>query len=333
MKRYQQYLSVLILAILVGVYSVHTRRENDIGCSADVLVARAMKADTTTARVAHTQSTAYRNGETQKAHFTVLHRSGADKTKCTDGPASGAWWLTRGDSSYIYLPNRHRLMVSRLKHLLTDNERTELLLRNYRARYLGTGWIGGRSAYIVRLSSPQRQRPSRELWIDRASCVILRSIDYSYSGEKRSDVVIEQMDCASTVDQKEFQLPSAKSVEYATCCRPATLAELTRIMGFTVGMPHYLPQGYEFEGCHLYDLDCDRGERAALLTYTDGLSTISIFQSHDPHGDASARSGCFRTSTCCVAETGQIRRGGRKVVVIADLPSSEVRRITESVAP
>jgi len=52
--------------------------------------------------------------------------------------------------------------------------------------------------------------------------------------------------------------------------------ELSKLTGFKVVIPTFIPEGYILEGCYLYQCGC--GVDMAHLRYFDGLNSISIFE-------------------------------------------------------
>jgi hypothetical protein len=120
--------------------------------------------------------------------------------------------------------------------------------------------------------------------------------------------------------------------------RPMSFAELSKAVGFRVRRPRYLPDGYKLDSCRLYRCPYGCCPNSALVRYTDGLNSISIFEMG---GDMS----CMKSGSCCsssskggscVVQDGDkagtvvISRNGIEFTIIADLSRSELRKIADS---
>ncbi|MCL4552358.1 MAG: hypothetical protein M1305_02215, partial [Candidatus Marsarchaeota archaeon] len=122
-------------------------------------------------------------------------------------------------------------------------------------------------------------------------------------------------------------------------CRSAKSMDLFKALGFPVRVPKYVPAGYEIEGYHLFNSQCNCNHRSAQVTYTDGLNVISIFQTPNMisckdgtcnKANCGNSKGCA-VSNCDVARTGLIAISDRTIVVVGDLLPEDVKRIAESV--
>jgi negative regulator of sigma E activity len=186
--------------------------------------------------------------------------------------------MTRDGKSYTYLPKGKRLLVTETSRLLTDKDRTALLLDNYDLGCVGMDTIAGRAAYVVEIAARGSDHPSKKLWIDRTNSTILRTDDYSASGDKRGSTEMNSVSFSTKINPRTFALPSAKSIHYVMLCKSGESADIFKGVGFPVAMPAYVPKGYKLEGYHLLYSTCSCGHRSAQLTYTDGLNVISVFQ-------------------------------------------------------
>lgn len=79
---------------------------------------------------------------------------------------------------------------------------------------------------------------------------------------------------------------------------------------------------------------CACGHHAAQLSYTDGLNTISVFQT--PNVQCKETSCTMDGGKCVMRESqiarlGQVQRDGKTVVVVADILPEQIRKIAESV--
>src|SRR4029078_7187727 len=63
---------------------------------------------------------------------------------------------------------------------------------------------------------------------------------------------------------------------------PLPRQEIARRVGFEVLLPRYVPPGYRLTGSFVNRDKCACGDEAARSEYSDGLSTISVFQCGHP---------------------------------------------------
>lgn len=325
---------IALVAVLAAAGVVYLRQLED-GVDASDLFARTLAAQESLTYIAETTTTTRYAGRRITTRATVYRRGASERIEYPDASQQGAWAITRGRTTFTCLPGQDLLLENTADSLLTSPQRTALLQANYRARMEGSDLVAGRMARVLRITPRKAPGPSRKIWVDAERLVVLRSIDYSASGQARTEMEVLSIDCDARIDAARFAAPAnaaGQRIAVTTPSRPHRLGNALRIQ---VGKPSYLPRGYSLDGCYLFNCQCGCGHRAAQLTYTDGLGMISIFQ---VHGDVSCSSGsCGENGQGCiiqdseVARLGQVERGGKSVVVVADLPPEEIRRVAESV--
>jgi hypothetical protein len=114
-------------------------------------------------------------------------------------------------------------------------------------------------------------------------------------------------------------------------------SELSKVVDFTVKTPRYVPKGYKLDGYRLYNCPCGCGHKSAYIRYTNGLDSISVFETL-------GSSGCARDDKCrtrghedtCVVEdsargrVATLSSGGKLFTVIGDLSRSDLEKIARS---
>ena len=221
------------------------------------------------------------------------------------------------------------------RQLLADKQRVRLLLENYRARIEGGETVAGRAAYVVSLSPRRASGPSKRLWIDAERYTVLKSVDYSASGKPRAEMEVASVSYNAEIDRTRFELPEDDGLERVDVTAPRDRRQLSQELGISVQEPSYVPKGFVIEGSYLFNCPCGCNHRSAQLTYTDGLNTISVFQT--PAGVTCSSTACRQSGHDCIiqesemARLGQINRADKSVAVVADLLPDEVRKIAESV--
>ncbi len=337
MSKQMRLIAIFVVAILALVGVFCARKASKVRVDVNRLVVNALFNDDHGEYIAQVSTETLYNGTSVKTSATVFHCGKVEKIESTGSSGSTIWSMTQNGNSYTYLPDGNKLLVSEPSRLISEKERAELLLRNYRAECLGMDEAASRSAYVVRLSPIYRGNPSKKLWIDAKNYTILQSVDYSADGQQRGSTMVEKIDFNVKVDLRKFILPSRKSVEFVRVCRSGDTMNLFKDLGFSVGTPHYVPSGYKLEGYHLFNCQCRCGHHAAQLTYTDGLNVISVFQTPTMKScpgckmSVSEKNDKCVGASCGMAMTGQVARRDKSIIVVGDLLPEDIRKIAQSV--
>ncbi len=289
--------------------------------------------------IAQVETTVRYAGRTVRSRAMVAHSGERERVEQLNGDARGSWSLTEPGRSYTYLPTVRTLLITETGRVLSEREKTRLLLANYEAQYQGTEQVAGRDAYVVRLAPRRGEGPSKTLWIDRRRHNVLRSTDYGASGDERGGTKTLKIAYDVRPDAARMDPAHADAAKKVFVCKSTEPAALAKALGLPVRLPKHLPKGYALDGYHLFNSQCNCGHRSAQLTFTDGLNVISVFET--PRDSACRGANCDMASAggvnactvqgCDAAQAGRIVRSDRTVVVVADLPAREIRRIVESV--
>ena len=214
----------------------------------------------------------------------------------------------------------------------------DLVLRNYQAVLAGQEQILGRQTDVVTLQPRHGSGPSRKLWIDRATGVVLRTEQYNSGGKMVSRSLYLSVDWKANPPDSLFTIPEGwKQVNAPLQAeRHWEKGELSKRLGFTVREPGYLPQGFVLDGFHL--VLRPNAQPSAHIRYVDGINSISLFEHRCPPGRGRGfqwgrrmgrRGNCeFFTSSegnVLVKEVGGIR-----FIVVGDLPEDELQKVINS---
>ncbi|MEN6581264.1 MAG: sigma-E factor regulatory protein RseB domain-containing protein [Armatimonadota bacterium] len=273
-------------------------------------------------------------GKIVKSRARVLRDGSSERIDYLSPMQKGMWVTTVGNTTHTYLPNRKQFLSSTSDVCLPDAEKVKTLLHNYSARIEGTGTIAGRPTYQISLQPLTGNGPSKKIWIDREYYTILKSIDYSIKGEPLSEMQVTNINYNFRCSPSKFDVACPNGATPVTIAVPMRLDQLESTLHISVNKPSYVPEGYKLEGSYLLRYQCSCGHHAAQLTYTNGLNTISVFQT--PEVKCKSISCNMDGGTCMMRESqiarlGQVRRDGKTVVVVADILPDEVRKIAESV--
>ena len=191
----------------------------------------------------------------------------------------------------------------------TSRRMRELIERNYTFSISGEDVVAGRKAWVLGIRPKIKQRPWRQLWIDRKTFQILALRDWSHAGKlKRS--------AKSPAVRPEL----VEGLGAASDKQSAAKARCGRVLA-----PGYVPPGFE-----LAEVRASAEHEWSRIVYSDGLYAISLFQRFPDrlsweHKHAIAVydwGGGLLLSTFCA---------GRQVAVLADLPRHELERIAASI--
>ncbi len=214
----------------------------------------------------------------------------------------------------------------------------DLVLKNYRAEISGQEQLLGRQTDVITLKPQQRSGPTRKLWIDRATGVVLRTEQYNSSGKMVSRSFYSSVDWKASPPDSLFTVPDGwkQVVAPMQTERHWEKEDLSRRLGFTIREPGYVPPGFVLDGFHL--VIRPNAQPSAHIRYVDGLNSISIFEHRCPPGRGRGfqwgrrmgrRGNCeFFTSNegnVLVKEVGGIR-----LIVVGDLPEGELQKVIDS---
>lgn len=214
-----------------------------------------------------------------------------------------------------------------------------LFLKNHRVEQVGSEKIAGRPTSVLLVKTTSGQVKKR-LWVDATTSVILRWEDYDARGKVHSSTRFDSIKYTNNTSSYK-QLLSSSSSAFA---RPSGIRclegpgkamsrqDLSKAVGFAVKTPSYVPKGYRPDGYRLYDCPCGCGHESAYIRYTNGLESISVFETR-------ADSGCMKSGKCdarmgkCLVrnQLALTTKDGVTFVVLGDLKARTLRRVTESI--
>ncbi|MGQ9523225.1 MAG: sigma-E factor regulatory protein RseB domain-containing protein [Armatimonadota bacterium] len=271
-------------------------------------------------------------------------------------------WSSGGRKRMEYLsgPTQGRVLVDdgRTVYWLNPAERTavatptpeaadsiDLVFRNYSVTVVGTESTAGRKALAVRISPKRPPGPSRRLWIDSRTKLILRSENYASDGSLKTASKVVSITFMPELSQEQFRVPRGWQVQGPSASGQSrwTVAELSRQLGIPVSEPRYLPPGFVLDGMYLVRMG-RMGREAAHIRYVDGLNSLSVFQHAGGPGRGPRAGGQGgrrwrggrNAATEEVQELGsvgrliRVPRPGRICVVVADLPEAELQKVADS---
>lgn len=188
------------------------------------------------------------------------------------------------DGQYVwhYIPSQAFIIRSKtftfLENLIEDlKEREELIQQNYKIYLDKQVQIMNRMSISIFFEPKGVNRPARKVWIDKEYGIPLRTEIYGLNGELVLLSTFSEIQFGTIPENDSFALkiPEGTLVKTLVESRYTDFAEAQNHVSFKLYSPSYLPKGFTLIG--ITHFKGRKGERVHLL-YSDGLSSLSIFQ-------------------------------------------------------
>jgi anti-sigma factor RsiW len=263
----------------------------------------------------------------------LISRDGYFRIKYLTQPLAGVTIWENGERTYRYNPKLKRLTVSTRRR--SEDQELQDLLENYHARVAGEEVVAGHPAAVVELRPKSNSDRWRRIWVDRETSVLL-AVEHRKGKEEvlRSTrfTEVRYLPPSEQPAQSEFQPPAALMARYGTA-RPGDTssrfspAQLSRLIGFRVREPKWLPKGYRLKGAYQIPCPCDQHDQAARLEYSDGLNLITLFEGSHPSNAPSKN--CF-ASDGGGEGAAVFQHQGMDYLAVGDAPHADLERMIQS---
>lgn len=242
------------------------------------------------------------------------------------------------DDGHVYahlIPKEKILRVgpSRLKMLQKrmDEAHTGFKQGALNVSLVGKDRIASRDAYIIQVKPNHPGRhPIRKFWVDSANWVKLKTEDVGPDGAVLSMSYYTMISFVDRIDKDKFHIEAPRGVrivrqpEWAT----APLSEIKKIAEFQVFEPTYLPKGFKAVGASLIPF---RHSRLVVIRYSDGVSSLSLFQTPgrvlDPKFLARLHEGPVKPGQGMYSW----KIDGVNLTIVSQIPMDEIRKVAASV--
>jgi outer membrane lipoprotein-sorting protein len=197
---------------------------------------------------------------------------------------------------------------------------------------VGRDKIAGRSAYVVEVRPrADGKEPRRKFWIDTRKWIKLRTEEIAPDGTVLSMTYFTKIDFVDSIPDSKFHIepPPGVSVEKEReHPHEMSMEEARRHVDFTILEPSYVPPGFKFTGAGILPF---REGKLIVLRYTDGVSTISMFQTPgerlNPKFLEHLREGPSRSDAGVY--TWRVR--DMNLTIVGRISQDEIRRMAASV--
>jgi hypothetical protein len=173
----------------------------------------------------------------------------------------------------------HRIIVTRSDPTLMAGsalrEREALIRANYRAAWRRNGTFGGRPTIDALLINKHTNRPTMLVRVDRETKIVLDKQEFAAGGAMIGETRLDHVRYAP-VPPTPFDLPKGYTVVQPQRVNGSSNDpyRVVRNAGFAAREPA-LPDGFSPLAGDLVEL---RGIRTVALLYSDGIRTVSLFE-------------------------------------------------------
>ncbi len=335
-------LSILI-ALLVIITGIAIVKHGEIGTERDAswIVRRAQEQASLQSYSSMAQTRVSCQGEVVTGNVKIIRtQPNRGRIEYLSEPLKGVIVGNDGNTTWRYDPKTERLVISDNTNCTSDADKLRLLLENHRITLAGTDTVAGRQTYSLVVRPKDSGEIRKRLWIDKATSVVVRQEDYGTNGKLQSSTRFTSIQFEKRFPDKLFEAPSDVKTKVSNRMLGATMSpgKLSEAVEFTVRAPKYIPKGYKLDGYRLYACPCECPHQSAYIRYSNGLSSVSVFESKVGSG-CRAEAGCGKSEgpmgTCEVKradrdEIARLEKDGISFVVVADMDGRELRKIAES---
>lgn len=210
-------------------------------------------------------------------------------------------FVNDGKHLWQYFPQKH--LVVRRPIFGPERKREsaqrvlELTLRNYAVDPPEEGPLIGERASVLLDFVPRfdPKRPRRKIWLDREKGLPLRTEVYGLNNQLSLVSYFESIVFDPVIEPEQFilKVPPGTVVKSLGEVAANTVQELDSLMGLKILLPRSIPRGFSLLSLQM---NLRNGIKVAHLQYTDGLSTLSLFETAGKAGYlAPQRTGLTRT--------------------------------------
>jgi outer membrane lipoprotein-sorting protein len=256
-------------------------------------------------------------GQTVTAVTNVIHRRPATTRVEYVSPPSvaGTVVLQIGPERWRHSPRDQRW---RRAAAPPDIETLDLLMRNYEVSVGEGSQVARRNCTLLLIDPMHTGNPSRRIWVDRLTGLVLRSSLLNWRQEEISVSAFKEIEIDPDLSRVSALLqPPA----------PAGAQKTEGGLDFKPIYPRYTPPGYVFISTEIVPMG---KYRAAHLRYGDGLNTLSLFEAPTA---AFAQERSLGNSELSFTRVMTWEKAGVTYALMGDIHPDELRKMAASVTP
>jgi negative regulator of sigma E activity len=338
MQNLRQRIYLMLGSLLIAVLAlgwIKTRVLPTVSDASRIVIAAA-DSDSKQTYIGVVETVTTYHGKQMRISSRVYHTPTAERIEYAGGPLGGSIAVSRGPDSALCKPG-HEAIVTKTVSPISQSHRLALLLKNYSAAAAGETTVANQLCYIIYLVPREGNGPTRRLWIDKRTHIALRNDEMDHAGNLVSSSRFVKISYPKTIPARLLAVPVAMSGQPAS--EPMNCDKLSGRLGFKVDLPKHMAEGYVFENSCLYRCTCNCGHQSAHLIYTNGMDTVSVFETATLArcgGKTCDLKGGIKAADCAINSGEQdgvavTRKKNKMVVVVGDLNGSELMRIARSI--
>ncbi len=211
---------------------------------------------------------------------------------------------------------------------------------NYEPRWVGDGVVAGQRAAIIDIRAKHGKNSSKRIWVDKKTGVILRTEVRDCCEKVRSSTEftrISYIEVKALADSR-FAKPEFVDNSWVTVTdsRANDIALAQKAVGVHIALPKSLPAGYKLAGVNVQPCPCCPDRKVAHIRYSDGMNSISIYEMSAKHNCAKSCKTSCKSKDCEIMRAGQanvtsVTRNDKNIIIVADIPAGELKKIAESI--
>jgi negative regulator of sigma E activity len=249
------------------------------------LLRQAMSAPANHSYIAEVQMLRFGSQKSVAAVFRIEHRAPNLTRRWYIAPQAlyGDSIISRGETTYTIDVKRNRVVVAHddaIDDQVAEDGNLRVLEGNYAAAYAPDEAVDGRPAHVVVLTNKYTGQAVMRVHVDAQTGLVLAKDTYAANGSLISQMRLEKLRYTDAIPTGIFDVPS-NLPRVNGPARSLPTSDLSRVIasaGFKALSPRYLPEGFTpIEG----DLISIKGVRTLHLLYSDGIRTVSLFESEE----------------------------------------------------
>ena len=190
------------------------------------------------------------------------------------------------DKTPRFLPPPPFLQPDQMENMQIHN--IQILLKNYKVRVLDGGNVAGRNTYLIEIDPKNSDRPSSKIWVDAEKSIALKTEQYNAKKVLQRVIAYSTINFEPVINDTSFQIPRKFWNNRRPFRRPDREEIWNYIQGkpdldmikdkahFDIMLPDRIPSGLALQSINIVKIGKDQNIH---LKYTDGLTTLSVFQS------------------------------------------------------
>lgn len=229
-------------------------------------------------------------------------------------------------------PDTREVMVERSKAQSYTSRlpsAIEAIADYYEFTTIGEERIAGRDTWVVMISPKDAYRYGYQLWIDRASHLLLKSELRDEDGTTLEQVMFTEISLHDTIDNELFK-PTITGNEFTWY----QYSEEERHNDMATDTPlrwqlTWMPSGFRLSNYDSNSMSSEEGVSLEHMVYSDGVSMVSVFI--EKMGGGTPETPGFSRIGGVNVYAGTT--DGYQVTAIGEVPQATVRRMVESLVP